>query len=184
NFGFTMEAHAEFRYEEGTGQSVTFAGDDDIWVFLNGKRVIDLGGLHTTETGTADLDSLKDELGLEDGKDYPLDFFFAERHTRSSKCFISTNLVFNTTIPLAVTPQPDRGRTRFDLGTGELDIAIFDRNGRLIRRIPAGPRAGTSGFWDGRDAYGRAAAPGTYFWRATAAASGGSVQTGLLTLRQ
>lgn len=31
------------------GMSLTVTGNDDIWLFVNGQRVIDLGGIHVPE---------------------------------------------------------------------------------------------------------------------------------------
>ncbi|MEO7427440.1 MAG: chitobiase/beta-hexosaminidase C-terminal domain-containing protein, partial [Fibrobacteria bacterium] len=92
DFGFTMEFHANFTYFKGQAQTFSFRGDDDVWVFINGKRVIDLGGIHNAQDASVNLDSLAAAINLTDSLVYPLDFFFAERHTTTSKLRITTTL--------------------------------------------------------------------------------------------
>ena len=62
NFGFTTELHTTFRY--AGGERFSFIGDDDLWVFINGKLAMDLGGLHPAATGTLDVDGAAGALGL------------------------------------------------------------------------------------------------------------------------
>lgn len=92
NYHFTTEVHTEFEYLGG--EVFTFMGDDDVWIFVNGKLAVDLGGLHGELTGTVDLDASAQSLGLERGETYPFDLFHAERHTLESRFRMDTNFHF------------------------------------------------------------------------------------------
>ena len=89
NFHFTYELQTQFTYEANSGQVFTFIGDDDVWVFIDGRCVIDIGGVHGRTTQTVDLDRLD---WLEDGGEYRLSFFFAERHRTQSNFRVETTL--------------------------------------------------------------------------------------------
>ncbi|MBC8132760.1 MAG: fibro-slime domain-containing protein [Deltaproteobacteria bacterium] len=92
NFHFTTEVHTTFKYNGG--EHFTFVGDDDLWVFINGKLAMDLGGVHPQVTGTVDLDASAAALGIAPGNNYPMALFHAERHTSQSNFRVDTNLVF------------------------------------------------------------------------------------------
>ncbi len=96
NYHFTLELHSQFTYQPG--QAFTFAGDDDVFVFINDQLALDLGGVHSIQTGSVNLDT----LGLTANQTYNFDLFFAERHTTESNFAMETSLVLEqpTTVPV------------------------------------------------------------------------------------
>jgi fibro-slime domain-containing protein len=102
NYHFTTEARTEFTY--AGGEVFTFRGDDDLWMFVNGQLVIDLGGLHGPLEASVDLDAEASRLGLMLGETYPMDIFHAERHTVDSNYRIETNI--NCFVPVVPPPPP------------------------------------------------------------------------------
>jgi fibro-slime domain-containing protein len=108
NFSFTFELHTTFEYVGG--EVFTFIGDDDVFVFIAKKLVVDLGGVHQAETKTVNLDTLVTDdaaaspVPLAKGTTYPLDIFYNERHTVASHFRMDTSIAFNNCTPIIV-PQ-------------------------------------------------------------------------------
>jgi fibro-slime domain-containing protein len=87
NYSFCLEMHMTFLHQSGL--KFEFTGDDDVWVFINKRRVIDLGGTHNSSNAILTLDDL-DWLNF--GTTYAFDFFQCERQTFSSTSRIVTNI--------------------------------------------------------------------------------------------
>jgi fibro-slime domain-containing protein len=92
NYSFTDEFDTDFTYTGIGSETFSFSGDDDVYVYINNYLVIDLGGVHGTETQSVNLD----DLGLTAGDAYSLDIFSAERHTTGSDLALQTELVLSS----------------------------------------------------------------------------------------
>ena len=90
NYAFTYELHTVFQYTGG--EKFSFTGDDDVFVYINKKLVIDLGGVHPQQSASVNLDNVASSLGLVIGGVYQFDMFFAERHTTQSNFKVETSI--------------------------------------------------------------------------------------------
>jgi fibro-slime domain-containing protein len=89
NFHFTSEVRYWFQYQAAKNATLTFNGDDDVWVFVNGKLTVDISGTHgrtedsvTVNAATTDIDG--NLLSLTEGGIYEIVVFQAERNTNAS----------------------------------------------------------------------------------------------------
>ena len=92
NYNLTMESHAKFIYYEDENLYFTFTGDDDVYLFINGKLVLDLGAAHSISKAKINLNDVAEMCGLKDGEAYDFDFYYAERHGTAANFGIETNI--------------------------------------------------------------------------------------------
>lgn len=117
NYHFTYEIHTTFGFTGG--ETFTFTGDDDLWVFLNGQLAVDLGGVHGSSSQTITLNP--GDFGMVSGGNYSFDLFFAERHTSESHFRI------DTTLGLKQNPDVPEPSTYAMMGGGLMLLAAVRR---------------------------------------------------------
>ncbi len=111
-----------------------FFGDDDMWVFLDGRLVCDIGGVHSS---VGQYVNLWDYINKDDSGTHTLSFFYTERGASGSTCFMR----FTLPSVSSVTPEDNTGNLKVEksvegvTSTKEFDfeIKLTDANGNQLQ---------------------------------------------------
>ena len=114
NYNFAMASNGEFVFHYDEDLFFEFEGDDDVYLFINGELVLDIGGAHSITNVGLNVNDYVDwakkvlanpsayseaqvararKLNLKDGQKYTFDFYYMERHGWGSNCRIVSNIV-------------------------------------------------------------------------------------------
>jgi fibro-slime domain-containing protein len=83
NFSFTSEIRYWFQFDSTKTYKLDFLGDDDLWIFVNKRLAVDIGGIHTAQPGSVTINAAN-AFGMTNGSVYEVEAFQAERQTTSS----------------------------------------------------------------------------------------------------
>ena len=109
NFYFGMQYTVTFEFDEHyVGPlNYTFVGDDDMWVYLDGELIADIGGVHSCRCG--EYVDLWDHLDQGDAGQHTLSVFYTERGGSGSTCYMQF------TLPSVVSLAPGAVRGSLEL---------------------------------------------------------------------
>lgn len=121
-FYFGMRYDIEFQLGDYVGPlDYTFTGDDDLWVLLDGKVVIDVGGIHKAIKGSTNL---WEDLGFKDGarpltdeqknKRHIITVLYMERGSYRSNCKMNFTIPDARFVNVENVPLADLTLTKVD----------------------------------------------------------------------
>jgi fibro-slime domain-containing protein len=132
NYSYTMELQMMFTLKAAQ-QNFSFIGDDDLWVFIDDKLALDIGGVHTWHEGTIDIAQFATANGLNDGQNYRFSLFYAERQSEGSHIRITTNLIAPATVLLRTIADSLTAGTAQEV----VEATVLDEQGNEIPVDPS-----------------------------------------------
>ena len=107
NWFFGMRYDFDFTLGDYTGPlNYYFRGDDDFWLFIDGKLAIDLGGIHSAVGKSLDLRKFMQENGMTDPDEtHRLTIIYAERGGSGSTCYMQFTIPNVTPVDIETTVE-------------------------------------------------------------------------------
>ena len=119
NHHFCTESHATFRFRKGLKFNIS--GSDDIWVFIDNKLAVDIGGTHLAAPGHIDMDKFLPNAEV--GKYFDIDIYTCNRRAASSDLKINANFTFFAEDHSGITIK------------GKTDVTDYIKNGNNHMKI-------------------------------------------------
>lgn len=93
---FGMHTDIKFKLTEDYSAPLHyyFFGDDDLWIFLDGRLICDIGGVHRSVGAYIDL---RDYIKVGDADEHTMSIYYTERGASGSTCWMQFTLPANVT---------------------------------------------------------------------------------------
>lgn len=131
NYFFGMRYDVLFKIGDYVGpMNYEFTGDDDLWVLLDGKVVLDLGGIHQAAGETVDiwekLEKTADQLTPEEKeKEHTLTVLYMERGAGESNCKMKFTLPSASIAEVSQVPMAELNLQKVNKENKGLEGARF-----------------------------------------------------------
>lgn len=131
NYFFGMRYDVRFKIGDYVGpMNYEFTGDDDLWVLLDGKVILDLGGIHDAANETVDiwekLGKTAGELTVKDKEaEHKLTVLYMERGAGESNCQMKFTLPNARVAQVTQEPLADFSFKKVNTKNGALEGAAF-----------------------------------------------------------
>lgn len=131
NYFFGMRYDVRFKIGDYVGpMNYEFTGDDDLWVLLDGKMILDLGGIHDAANETVDiwkkLGKTAGELTVKDKEaEHKLTVLYMERGAGESNCQMKFTLPNARVAQVTQEPLADFSFKKVNTKNGALEGAAF-----------------------------------------------------------
>ena len=109
NWHFGMTYTINFTVGDYTGpMEYYFRGDDDFWLFIDGTKVVDIGGIHSAVGHSVDLREWMKKKGMlaDKTKEHTLKVFYMERGGFGSCCYMQFTIPNSEPVPVS-TPDTE-----------------------------------------------------------------------------
>ena len=131
NYFFGMRYDVSFKIGDYVGpMNYEFTGDDDLWMLLDGKLVLDLGGIHGAADGTVDiwekLGKTADQLTSEEKEqEHTLTVLYMERGAGESNCKMKFTLPSASIAEVSQVPMAELNLQKVNKENKGLEGARF-----------------------------------------------------------
>lgn len=142
-FDFTLTQNGKVVVKDASGKDTTvpikffFSGDDDVWVYIDGKLVLDVGGAHGKASGLLEFgagNTVTPYVSSNKNTEKDNTMAYTTNANNKTVCFNQTSITFTKTIAHPI--QLDEKRTTHTLTMFYMERGMWDSNMAVAFNFP------------------------------------------------